>query len=480
MTRRAWVIARGEFVLLARSRVAWLGVATLLALSATATLTSWAHVAAERAERAGHQHATDELFAAQPDRHPHRMVHYGTYVFRPPGALAAFDPGVDAFTGTTLYLEGHRQNSATFGAVRESSSLIRFGQLTPAFVLQTLAPLLLVFLGFHMVAREREQGTLAQLLAHGATSVDILLGKGLALGGVATLAVSPALFALATVPAAEAPAALAIAAACVLYLLLWVALVVALSALSATARTSLVALVAAWVFATVLVPRLAADHASRAVALQSSAEASLALQAELRRVGDSHDANDPFFTAFRERVLRQYGVSRIEDLPVNFRGLVSEEGEALTSRLFAEYAARAAATLRAQVARLDRAQLASPALALRRVSLAAAGTDLENHLAFLEQAEAHRYDMVQRLNRSHAQRVSLADDVARNVDPASERRSRVSQRTWAEIPEFRFASAPAPQRAARAGQALAVLAAWLACAAALLVLASRRLATASR
>lgn len=461
---RARVIARGELLLLARSRLAWVGLATLLLLSAVAAATSWSHVAQERARRAFQQQATDALFEAQPDRHPHRMVHYGSYAFRPLGVLAAFDPGIDAYTGTTLYLEGHRQNSATFGAVRESSSLIRFGQLTPAFVLQVLAPLLLVFLGFAMVARERESGTLLQLRAHGATAADVLAGKGLALATVAIAVATPALlaaaFAVSQAPQEAAGAAM-IAAAYLLYLLVWTALVVAASALGGSSRGALTVLVALWTFGVVLVPRLAAEHAANALPLPSRAESDLALQAELRTIGDSHDPDDPFFAAFRARTLQRHGVARIEDLPVNFRGLVSLEGEALSSRLFAEQASRTAAVQRRQVARMQRAGWASPALAVRRVSLAVAGTDLENHLRFLEQAEAHRFDMVQRLNRMHAEAVALVDDAARNVDPLAERRSRVSSRNWAGIPEFVFVPEPAASRSARALRALAVLAAWV-------------------
>ena len=95
-------------------------------------------------------------FDAQPNRHPHRMVHYGHFAFRPLDPLAAFDPGIDAFAGSVIYLEGHRQNSANFADVRQSSLLLRFGQLTPAFVLQTLLPLLLIVLGAGIIARERE------------------------------------------------------------------------------------------------------------------------------------------------------------------------------------------------------------------------------------------------------------------------------------------------------------------------------------
>ncbi|MDT1893904.1 ABC transporter permease subunit, partial [Acinetobacter baumannii] len=85
-----------------------------------------------------------------------------------------------------------RQNSANFGDVRQHSLLLRFGQLTPAFVLQVLAPLLLVFFGHAGVARERESGTLRILLAQGVRSRQLVLGKFLALAGFAGLALAPA------------------------------------------------------------------------------------------------------------------------------------------------------------------------------------------------------------------------------------------------------------------------------------------------
>lgn len=476
--KRALAVARGELRLLVRSRLAWLGVGTLLALALVAAATSWAHLEREHAARTAHQHAADALFDAQPDRHPHRMVHYGTYVYRPLGVLAAFDPGVDAYTGTTLYLEGHRQNTASFGAARESSGLVRFGPLTPAFVLQVLAPLLLVFLGFAGVAREREGGTFAQLRAHCARATDVLAGKALALAAVALAAVAPALAGLALAVArapAEAPAAAAIATAYVLYLLVWVALVVALSALARTRRAALIALVATWTVAVVVVPRVAAELAGRVEPLPSRAETDLRMQAELRALGDSHDPDDPFFAAFRARTLAQYGAARVEDLPLNFRGLVSAEGEALTARLFDEYSARTAEVQRSQVAWLERLGAASPATAVRRASLTAAGTDLENHLRFLAQAEAHRLDFVQRLNRLHAESVEFADDARRSRDPDAERRTRIAARHWAALPDFAYAAAPASERAARARGPLGALALWAAAALALLAFAARRL-----
>ena len=146
------LIARDEWRLMRRNRVAMLGLAMILLLSVIAAVTAIAQRDASDAIRARFQAQADKAFDGAPARHPHRMVHYGHFVFRPLPALAAFDPGVDAFTGNTIFLEGHRQNSANFGDVRQSSLLVRFGQLTPAFVLQAIAPLVLIFIGFGVIS----------------------------------------------------------------------------------------------------------------------------------------------------------------------------------------------------------------------------------------------------------------------------------------------------------------------------------------
>lgn len=106
-------------------------------------------------------------FLAQPDRHPHRMVHYGHYAFRTSPLLAALDPGVDAVTGQSIFLEGHRQNTAMFADARAGADLGGFAGLTPANIYQLLLPLLLIIIGHGMLLRERESGTLAVLLAQG-------------------------------------------------------------------------------------------------------------------------------------------------------------------------------------------------------------------------------------------------------------------------------------------------------------------------
>jgi ABC-2 type transport system permease protein len=462
---RAGLIAKAELALMVRSRVALIGVISLLLLSTIAAATSHTHMAQERLSRVTNQTQTDELFEAQPARHPHRMVHYGSYVYRPIGILAGFDPGIDPFSGTTLYLEGHRQNSATISAVRENSSLMRFGQLTPAFVLQTLAPLLLVFVGFGVITRERTRGSLRLLLSSGVTALDLIIGKILALTSVGLVALAPAWVALTLMAMAkpeESLAAALIGLSYGLYVLIWIVGIVAVSALARTGQAALLILTGIWCFVAIVAPRGATEVAIRLEPLQSRSATDLIIQEELRQLGDSHNPDDPFFAAFKARTLAQYGVSRVEDLPFNFRGAVSAEGEALTSRLFDKYFTELAASQRTQSQIVSGLSILSPAIAVRRVSMAGAGTDLETHLRFLQQSEAHRFAMVQYLNGLHRNRLSLADDAARSKDRQAEQRTRIGADNWAKAPDFVFKPTSATERFHAAIAPILTLLLWLA------------------
>jgi ABC-2 type transport system permease protein len=372
------------------------------------------------------------------------MVHYGHFVFRPLPPLAAFDLGVDAFTGNTIFLEGHRQNSANFGDVRQSSLLVRFGQLTPAFVLQTIAPLVLIFIGFGIVARERERRTLRQLFAHGAGPRDVFVGKLLALALVAAIMLLPAALALGWLIVAEAApagAALALFGGFTTYLAIWVLIVAITSTLASSARTALLCLIGIWALVVVLVPRLVPDVALGAHPLKTRLETDIAIAADLRRLGDSHNPDDPFFAAFKARTLKQYGVKRVEDMPVNFRGLVAMEGEALTSKLFDNYANQQFDGQHAQSGLVDAFGIVSPAIAIRRLSMSASGTDLEGHRRFLAQAEAYRFTTVQQLNKLQATALTYADDGGRNDDPEAARRVRIDPKNWQAIPDFKYHAA---------------------------------------
>ncbi|WP_076070881.1 ABC transporter permease [Sphingomonas montana] len=471
------LIAREKWRLMRRNRVAVIALALVLLLSTIAAVTSVAQQAETAALRAHFQQEADAAFAAQPSRHPHRMVHFGQFAFKPVEPLAAFDPGVDPFTGTAIFLEGHRQNSANFGDVRQSSLLVRFGQLTPAFVLQILAPLILIFLGFGAVARERDGGTLVQLRAHGMTIAALLTGKAIALGAIGGLILVPAGAALAwmvVVHGASLPAATLLLASYTLYLAIWVGGVILASAIMRQARSALILLVGAWLTTAILVPRMAPDIAGAVQSLPTRLESEVAVTRDYRAIGDSHDPNDPHFAAFRTAVLKKYNVARVEDLPVNYAGLLAVEGERLSAELFARYADQLFAQEARQSDIMNRFALVSPTAAIRQASMALADTDRAAHRRFLGQAEAFRYDLVQRLNMLEATDVTAEND-AKGDDPATETLSRVSQDHWRSMPTFHPRPSGIETRAKGAGPALGYLVGWLLAIGACLLFAGRRM-----
>ena len=470
------LIARDEIRLMTRNRVAIIAFVLVVLLTLVAVASSWAHQREIAELRARQAEAAETAFKAQPDRHPHRVVHYGTFIFRPLGPLAAFDPGVDAFTGNSMFLEGHRQNSANFGDVRQSSLLVRFGQLTPAFVLQVVAPLLLIFLGYGALARETERGTVRVLMLQGAGRGQIVRGKLLALGAAALLAGLPAMIGLVAITAQPGVLGwpmLAIALGYGGYLALWTVLILLVSASVRRSRDALLALVAVWAVAVVLLPRVAPDLASAAVPLTNRLQTEVAVARDLRTMGDSHNPDDPHFAQFKRALLARYGVAKVEDLPINYKGAVGIEGERLTSAVYGRYATANHVAQARQNALVDAMGLLSPTIALRSLSMAAAGTDLAGHQRFLEQAEAYRYALVQRLNRMQMEDVSYADDGA--TDAGADRRKRVSARNWQAMPDFRFIAPDGRTLAAAALPGLAIVFAWLAGALILLMVASRRL-----
>ncbi|MBM7116239.1 ABC transporter permease [Archangium primigenium] len=468
-------VAAEELRALARNRVAMIASVTLAALLVTSALLGVEQRDATRAARARYQATADEAFDAQPDRHPHRMVHYGQFVFRPLSALAFFDPGVDGFTGNTVFLEGHRQNSANFSEARQSSLLLRFGQLTPAFVLQTLAPLLIVFLAFGAVAREREQGTLRLLLAQGLRPSELALGKLGAHAGVVAAIAAPALLVLTAAGLAgwvPPMPSLLLVSGYLLYLSIWAVGALLVSLRVRRARDAMIVLVAAWMGVVILAPRLLPELAVARVPTPTRIETDVAIHQELKRLGDSHDPDDPYFSEFKAKTLAHYGVDSVEALPVQWAGLVAMEGERMTSGLFDRHARDAFAREAEQNQLVRRFGVLSPLIAVRQLSMSLAATDTESHQDFLEQVERHRYAFVQALNLLQVTKIPNQNAGA---DP------RIAAEHWKTLPGFTYRPPDVLQLAGDRIQAsLLVLVCWLV---ALLVgcgLAARRLEEASR
>ena len=429
----------------------------LVCISVFASLSQQAQ---ERDTRESLQIQAEETFRDQPARHPHRMVHYGHYVFRPPTPLAAFDPGVDPYTGTVMFLEGHRQNSATFSPSYGSAQAGPFARLTPALAYQLLVPLVLIVMGFGVVARERESATDRQLVTTGISPITIWFGKTLALSSVTLFMLLPMLIGLA-LSDSDLSLKAGYFALYAVYLFIWVLVITAVSTWSRSVSMSLLSLFVIWTVLCVLLPRLVSSAANVAIPTNSQIESDMAVIVALRSVGDGHNQNDPAFNQLRANLLEKYGVEKVEDLPINFRGVVAKTAEAELTQVLNEYAEKRMANQVAQTAFVKSFELVSPFLILQSASMVAAGTDGKTHHRFLREAEAVRFQFVQGLNKAHEQEMSYIDDINRSKDTESEKRTRISAENWHVLKDFRFEADSARSRLERLSSGSFFLFIWL-------------------
>lgn len=466
-------IAANEFRLLLRRR----GYGLLLALFAALVVAAGALNAVrqhrDRAQQLAYQQLVRAQWESQPDRHPHRVAHYGTFAFKPPGALAAFDPGVESYAGRVQYLEAHRQNAANFAEAGALSSVFRFGELSLAFVLQLVLPLIVIVLGHRALAEERDTGRLRLLLGQGARPRALAFGKLLGLaaalapfaliaafGTVAVVALDPASSVASTLPRIAA-----IGAATLLQLLAWLGLTVWISGRVAQPARALAVLVALWLGGNLVLPRVAGVVAAARHPLPDKSSFTAAVERDARALGDPHDPNDPHFAAFKAETLARYGVARVEDLPVNWGAVVMAHGESLGAQTFARHFDALGRRMLAQVRDVEIAALLAPSLAFRQLSTAAAGTDLRAQLVFQREAEAFRYDFVQQLNGLHRDLVPLQGD----------RDTRLSAEHWKKFADFRPSTPTLAESFAGTAPLWLALVAWAV--APLLLLARLRLPT---
>jgi ABC-2 type transport system permease protein len=443
-------IARHELRLAWRTRVvAVLGILLALIVAGAAAAGD-ARVRRDANQGARFQALVDRQWKEQPDRHPHRVSHYGFLLFRPRAPLSSFDSGVESFSGSALFLEAHRQNSANFADAALDGAGRRFGELTMASVLQLFVPLLLFAVAGVAISREREGGTLWLLLCQGTSWRALLWGKLLGVWLAVAGLVGPGLVltavwltsrgggALWTRDHVSRVALLVAAHAC--YFAVCAALALLVSASHRTSRAAMATLMAVWIALWVVFPRALPWLAASRYPLPARALLEARVDARVRELGDSHNPTDPKFQALRESYLRKYGAARLEDLPINYNGVVMFESEKATSDAYREEWSALVDTLRRQARLVGWAGLLSPYVAMRNLSMALSGVDVAHGIDFERQAEEYRYRLIQDLNELHTREVSYARDRYEGVGiGGAPTRQRISHDHFDSLPLFEYA-----------------------------------------
>jgi len=416
--------------------------------------------------------ATDqEIWHGQGAVNPHSAAHMGQYAFKPRAPLALFDPGLSPWLGEAIWLEAHYQNPPQARPAQTSNLIQRFGDLSPAWVLQAMLPLLIVMSGFAMVAGERERGSLRLQMIQGSKALPLLLGKagallaGAALVVVVLLAAAGVAVSWTTGWTGDAGARwFGLLVAYLLYAAIWVGMTVSVSAFAATARQALLVLLTVWAVAIVLVPRLAAEQATAAHPIPAAGAFWEAVRVAREQGIDGHNPGDARAKALEAQVLAQYGVASVDDLPIDFAGISLQAGEDYGNQVFDRLYGGIIASENAQVAAQTWFAPLSPLIGIRALSMGMAGNDLVHQQQFTAAAEAHRRTVQRQLNAEQA-RTGKGQNFNNKAPPEF----------WQRVPTFIY---QAPSIASVGGRYVTpwvVTLAWLAGVAALFGLAAARL-----
>ncbi|AGP34491.1 DUF3526 domain-containing protein [Sorangium cellulosum] len=465
------VIARKELISLARDGRFRLGAAIALLLLVAALASGLARARALAAEREAAVEANRRQWVEQGEKNPHGAAHFGVHAFKPVSPLSFVDPGLSAYLGTSSWLEAHYQNPFQHRPADDAAALGRVGELSAASLLQRVVPLLIVLLAFGSVAGERDRGTLRMLLGQGVRGRDLLLGKllgaaaALSLTLVPAAAIGVAALALTGDLAANAPRLALLALANLLYLAAFLGLAVAVSARAPSARAALARLLGLWIVICFIAPRAAAELGARLHPPPTPVAFWQAVRHDLKEGIDGHGAPDARRAALEREVLARYGASRVEDLPINFSGLLLQAGEEHGNAVFDRHYGRLWDTFEREARVHEMLAALSPALAVSRVSMGLAGTDLGEQRRFADAAEAHRRLLNRMMNEDLTQRSRTGDF-----------RYTASRALWERVPDLRY-QPPGLAAAVRPhlGSALALVA-WAALALAAVLAAGRRLA----
>ncbi|MCU0624940.1 MAG: DUF3526 domain-containing protein [Gemmatimonadaceae bacterium] len=449
-------IVRKEFTEMLRDGRVRLAAVALLALLAGALLHGRAQTRALVAERAAAQAATRADWLAQPAKNPHSAAHYGIYAFKPRATLATLDDGVDPYVGVLTWLEAHKRNEFAYRPAQDATGAQRAGALTAAVTLQLLVPLLIVLLAAGAFATEREHGTLRQLLALGVRARTLGAGKAFgvaaALGVVlvpATVLGVAAIVGLGGDTAHDLPRAGMMVVGYLLYFAAWLGVVLAISARARTARVALAGALGLWMLTTVLAPRLVTELARALRPTPSAAAFTAAIRSDLEQGFDGHAGQAEAMEAFRRRVLAQYRVDSVSQLPVSFAGLELEEGERIGNLVYDRHHARLWDRFAAQERVRTASAVVAPVLAMRALSMGLSGTDVAHHRAFAEAAEGYRRTLVTAMNA----------DMTRNAR-GTDFDYKADRSLWGTVGAFDYDGPSLGATLTEHAGALAILGAW--------------------
>ena len=415
-------------------------IAVFLVVLAYVTVDSWKAFEAHHHVVEHHQESSRKSWEDSPDKHPHRMAHFGTFAFRLQHPLRIFDSGIESYTGNSVFLEAHKQNTANFSEASLSTGLVRFGDLNIAMLLQLILPLIIFFIGYSSVTSEKENGTLKIIYIQGANMKEVLLGKSLGLFLVSSLFFLPAFLSLWSISFLESTSLndaivlriILLTITYILFFLILCCITVIISAKSKNSNKALLSLLGIWLLFFIIIPKTAQVVGNYMYPNLSKIEFRAAIEEEIAKQGDSHNPNDPHFNAIRDSILKANNVTDVKDLPFNYSGFLMSKGEEQSGTIYSKQHKKLIETYKKQNSITNALVFLNPYLAIKNTSMSLSGVDFDTYVSFLLQTEKYRYEQSQYMNNLQMKFIS-------NKASGSEGKVHVVKKEhWKALPKFTY------------------------------------------
>ncbi|TMM59347.1 DUF3526 domain-containing protein [Maribacter algarum] len=421
-----------------RSKVMHVALGLMVFLLVFSAYTGWENYHDQNFTRTGIQEEVQESWENNPDKHPHRMAHYGSFALRLKHVLSVFDLGMENFVGNAIFLEAHKQNTVNFSEASMSTGLLRFGEVSLAMLLKVIVPLLIFYLGFAAIARERENGTLKLLIGQGIRRKEIVFGKWLGLFGLSLIFLFSIFLLVLFFVLIESHNGMfqdnvsryaVLLISYVLFFAILSTITILVSAFSITAKGALVKLLGIWLLFVIIVPKSLQAMGYYLYPTPSKIEMETAVEHDLIQQGDSHNPDDPHFKALKDSVLLVYKVEKVEDLPFSYSGFIMAQGEKLSTEIYKDHQERLYQVYQQQNNLERYSAFVNPYTAIKNLSMAFSGTDFKSFLYFKSKAETYRYNLAQEMNQLQMDLIPNKGKEGPNV---------ISNNYWKEFPPFKY------------------------------------------
>jgi len=338
---------------------------------------------------------------------PHGAAHYGTYVFKPTNLLSSLDEGLNSITGNVLRVEGHVQNEIVHSEASQMQSISKFGKLKSSLLLQYIVPILLIFLAFSSISSDKHSGRLKLLVLQGARPFSLILGKTLSIWmyGVGLLALTILAYALFNIQDLNGEVLSRTALFFLsysLYYFIVTGLTVFFSARWQNPTVALTSMLGLWIMWTIFLPNILLSSVEKWHELPSRNEFKTAMKEDRSKGLDGHNPSDERSKELEAKVLKEYGVDSLAQLPINFDGLRMQEDEEYGNKVWDKHFGNLRDVFAQQKQTYQWGGIVNPFISLQNASMGFAGNDNLHHQAFLVQVENYRRVFIKMLNDKHA------------------------------------------------------------------------------